>query len=325
MRNSIEILRSIYFTENDFSTIKDFEIEFTDKQKEFIGEFKKVYELGFNQLEKFINKLADEGNELSPWEIEYFVNQLFNGPLAKYVAILSKDKKYFSEIPDILGILGNTEITDVNVSLVYEAPIPTGSPVGIFNKCPKFIQDNIITGTNITEKVFRANLFAAISNDNTLPIADKTPGQRENNESSGDWSTRSNGNLLMKDSYYLVKTLNIKNKIFDKIKELLGDDQYLIYEDKKTYNPFDSEKNTSFSKAFVVEREEVEIVEYINDDTETLSQTLILDLFGNQFETDLRRDYFENITKRKKIELSVEEPEDTKDYFLNRTLGQIDP
>ena len=57
MRNKIEILRSILFTKEDLVNYKNIDDQFSKVEIEFMIEFKKIYELGLNQLEKFINKL----------------------------------------------------------------------------------------------------------------------------------------------------------------------------------------------------------------------------------------------------------------------------
>ena len=57
MRNKIEILRSILFTKEDLVNYKNIDDKFSKVEIEFMVEFKKIYELGLNQLEKFINKL----------------------------------------------------------------------------------------------------------------------------------------------------------------------------------------------------------------------------------------------------------------------------
>ena len=57
MRNRVEILRAIEFTKDDLDNISNLDdlVSFSDKEKEFMESFKKVYELGLNQLELFIN------------------------------------------------------------------------------------------------------------------------------------------------------------------------------------------------------------------------------------------------------------------------------
>ena len=83
MRNRVEILRAIEFTKKDLEDITNLDelVQFSDKDKEFMEEFKKVYELGLNQLELFINKLDKEGSELDEYSIQYYVSQLLTGPL----------------------------------------------------------------------------------------------------------------------------------------------------------------------------------------------------------------------------------------------------
>lgn len=254
-RNNIEILRSICFTKEDLVNYKNIDDQFSKDEIEFMIEFKKIYELGLNQLEKFINKLDVDGVNLKPWEITYYTKQLLNGPLAQYAKQLAKDKKYFVAIPDILGNIGNNEVTTHNTTLFLGDPDSLGVPVDIYNKSPLFIQNMMTSANKLVEDMFRSSLNASIISDNTLPIVDKANQQRYAMEKTGEWQQKAHGNYNVKDSFYRVKMGDIRSMIFDIVKSVIGEEHFRIFRDKKDYNPFDSEKNNAVSTNYIFEKE----------------------------------------------------------------------
>jgi hypothetical protein len=299
--NKIEILRSVCFTEEDLEDIQNLKDEFTEKEIEFMIEFKKIYELGLNQLTKFINKIDEEGKDLEPWDIEYYINLLFSGPLGNYTRQLSKDKKYFVEIPDILGVNGNNEITTHNTTLFLDQSYPLGAPVDIYNRAPDFIRDILKSSTEIVERVFRSSLASSIIHDNTLPIMDKSPQLRYSEEQQGAFVKRSNACYLIKDSHYRVVMKDTRQAIFDKVKEIITEEHYRIFEYRKKYSPFNQDENQSTSKIYEIEKKVIE-----NDK----EKVLILDIMGDIFD------------QRSSI-LKVETPEKTEEFVLNSVEGQF--
>ena len=102
MSNLVELLRAICFDKEDMSNTKLEGIEFSDKEIEFMVEFKKVREFGISALEKFIDKLNEEGYKLPEYSVMYYVDQLLNGCFSPQVAILAKGKRYFCKLSDSL-------------------------------------------------------------------------------------------------------------------------------------------------------------------------------------------------------------------------------
>jgi hypothetical protein len=301
MRNKIEILRSICFTKEDLANYKNIDDQFSKAEIEFMIEFKKIYELGLNQLEKFINKLDEEGKDLEPWDITYYVKQILNGPLSTYAKKLAENKKYFTAIPDIFGINGNNEVTRHNTTFYQDDVYPLDIPVDIFNKSPLFIQNMIISANKEVEQMFRSSLNSSVIIDNTLPISDKAQQQRYSLEKTGEWQQKSHGTINVKDSYYRVKMSDVRSQIFDKVKELIGDEHYRIFRDKKIFSPFDSEKNNSTSSNYVFEKELIE------DDKSEI------------FEEDIFGDVFDN---RESV-LKIQKPDKNEEYQLHTVDGQL--
>lgn len=302
MRNKIELLRAICFSKEDLENIQNLEEDaFTDLEIEFMVEFKKIYELGLEQLKKFIDKLDEEGKDLEPWDIVYYTSQLMRGPLKGFIAELAEDKKYFEIIPDILGIVGNNQSTRHNTSLYFDGEYPLEVSVDIYNKMPKFAQDNAVVGGVLAEQMFRSSLNSSMIIDNTLPTINKAPQQRYEEERTGEWVLKSNASYNVKDSYYREALVDVRSEIFEKVKEMIGEEHFRIFEDKKTYNPFDPEKNTSQSSSYVFEKK------FVEADREKIHN---VDIVGNVW------DDREGVLK-------VETPEKDREYTLNTVEGQL--
>ena len=167
----------------------------------------------------------------------------------------------------------------------------------------------IVSANKEVEKMFRSSLNASVVNDNTLPIIDKAPQQRYSLEKTGEWQQKSHGTINVKDSYYRVKMADIRSQIFDKVKEVpalmtkygIGEEHFRIFQDKKDFSPFDSEKNNATSSNYVFEKELKE-----GDKDEIFEE----DIFGDVFD------------KRDTI-LKIQKPDKNEEYKLNTVDGQL--
>jgi hypothetical protein len=267
-------------------------------------EFKKIYELGVDQLEKFINKLDEEGKDLDVATIQYYIDVLRSGPLQSYVVKLSENKKYFPNTPDSMGELGNLTKCPPNTTMYETMGYSLGCAVDTFNKAPAFIQDTISSATKITEDIFRNGMTSSTVVDNTLPIMDKKPQDRYKEEDGGKWVLKSNGNYLVKDSYYYAAIKDKSVDIFKKIKTYLEDENFRMWKDKKQYSAFSSEKNDSTSSNGVFQKEFKE-----GDKSELID----LDLMGDVFDSD----------KKRKATLTISSDAKDKNYLLNTVEGQL--
>lgn len=303
MNNKIDILRAICFTEEDMENITNLGDSFTSKEIEFMVEFKKIYELGLTQLYKFIDMVDEEGGELDTSSILYYVSVLFNGPLGTYAKEYSKGKKFFSNTPDIMGMLGNRNRTSQNITIFSDGQYPTGSSTDLYNRLPSFMQQTVTSASKQTSDVFRPNLKSSSEIDNTLPISDKNPQLRYDEEGLGKFVLRSNGSYMVTDSYYYESVDDVSQEVFESVKDYLGDDVFRIYRDKKEYNSFsdDNEKqgiNNKIDKKF------------IDGDAE---RVITLDLMGDEFDSEESRESV----------IRIESVEGVDEILLHTNEGQL--
>jgi hypothetical protein len=304
MINKVELLRSVLFTKEDFENITNLDDKFTEKDVEFMIEFKKIYELGLIQLEKFVKKLDEEGKYLDTYSILYYKSILANGPLGQYFRLLMKDKKYFVPTPDSMGISGNNNYSPANITISNDYSIALGCNTDTFNKLPNFIQSNISTAIKQTEKLFKGCLRSTTEVDNTLPLVDKKPQGRYDDEIKGELVTKSNGNFCVKDSYQYLEIKKVSKDIFASVKSELGDEDFRLYSDKKKYHPFSSDYNQSTSNERKIMKNIIR-----RDDVEEFE----LDLLGDVFESD----------KKRSATLKISNPSKDKYYAMNTNEGQL--
>lgn len=299
MNNKVELLRTLCFNEESLNSIKGLDQEFNAKEIEFIIEFKKIYELGTDQLKKFLDKLENEGVELDTYSILYYVNQLKSGPFSEYVTELTENSKYFKSSPDNMGVSGNLTRSSANTTLYNGSAVGLGCATDTYNKLPDFIQETLRESKQATENVFRASMKSSTVIDNTLPIVNKNNQERYNLEKKGEWVTRANGTYLVKDSYFYNKLVNISNLLFSQINEYLGEEDYRIYSDKKQYNPFGND-NESVTKKLVLEQE-------------TENDSVEVDILGDVYDSDGKR----------KASIPVDNGEKVENFLLNTNEGQL--
>tara|TARA_R110002020_G_scaffold128011_1_gene287022 strand:- start:808 stop:2133 length:1326 start_codon:yes stop_codon:yes gene_type:complete len=182
--------------------------EYTEKDKTFLEQFKKIYHLGSGQLEQFIDNLSDNGQDIDPESLLYYIDQLKNGPLGDAEELeKARTKPNFKNAPDIMGAVGDhgflflrndgtvgTGLARPNSSAPntidekFDLPNPVGryaplnaSPL-TYNKCPEFIKELLIENTANVRTVFNASVQQLGAHDNTLPQIDKYPNYRTANE-----------------------------------------------------------------------------------------------------------------------------------------------
>jgi hypothetical protein len=94
---------------------------------------------------------------------------------------------------------------------------------------------------------------------------------------------------------------DIRSQIFDKVKEVIGEEHFRIFRDKKDFSPFDSEKNNATSSNYVFEKE--------------LKEKSNVEIF----EEDIFGDVFDN----RDTVLKIQKPDKNEEYKLNTVDGQL--
>ena len=319
---NVEILRALLRTKDQFDELieKDVVEAFTDKDKEFMEEFKKVYHIGISQLEKFIDKVDEEGKEISIESIEYYKSLLFAGPLAanaiSYARPPGEGKKFFKENSDIFGTNGNLARSNTTVPLFKDGGIAFNNALVASNKSTPFINSLIAKATESTSEVVNETSLHLTDIDNTLPFIDKKQEERKEEEEVDGFNKKPHGCYGVADVEFFKVVEEISEDIFDKVKEFLGEEDFEVYKFYRLINYFDSNKNKAAAKRAAVKRklaymsrsyteegiEEIEI-----KDTE-----LKTDLVGNQFESDKRREFTFKI-----------EGDNDKIFTVNTVEGQL--
>jgi hypothetical protein len=324
MDNKIEILRAICFTSEDMKTVSEIEnYNFSEIDIEFMVEFKKIYELGENQLYYFLDKLDCQGYQLDDYSLLYYVRELLSGPFKEQTIHYTKTNKirYFvKNTPDEFGNNGNKTKTIQNTSLATKNSYRLGVSVDLYNKLPKNIQNTIFSAIGLTESIFRDSLKSSTVCDNTLPIVDKSPNSRCNQEDNGSWEKIPNGTFLNKDPNMYEEISRVSKDIFEKVKKYLKDESvskdeikpctqlpyetWRLYIAKKEYNPFDSEKNQSQSHNTAVSK---------NIPVGDERQNVDLDILGEEFDSFDRRNK----------SLKIENEDKNREYKLYASKGQL--
>jgi len=308
--NKIENLRVVERTKSQVEKlISNLSIlgNFTDEDKEITEEYKKIYELGLDQLKVFIDKLEELGPKLDEYTILYFTEQLLNGPLVLKVIEYTNNlsKPYWKKSPDIMGVTGNTGTDNSSVPVFATGKYALNINTDVYNKLPKFMQNNLKGLTRVTQDIFTDNMNTATITDNTLPIVDKKPFLRISNESQTDHNYNPHGNYLVKDVGFDLTIKQISKQIFELVKEFLGGETFRLYDFKKQINAYDSEKNPNTTGKVLLERI------LTCDDTQRV--TIKTDVLGNTYDSEERR----------KAELKIPSKDKDKKFKLHTVKGQL--
>ena len=257
-----QVLRSLFINKKQFENLivrdcngklqGDFMHNFSESELDFMENYLKVFELGLNQLERFMRMLASaEGLlRLDECTILYYLRQLLNGPYSCAAYDLSRlisgqDINLLASVNDGIGTLGNAVRSNA-APTVYGLE-PFNAALDLYNKLPPFMQKNINDGTKTTTNVFNYNFEQNIYNDNTLPFIDKFPELRVNNEYSTGFNNFAAGNLMLKDIPFFNTLRDISNNIFESIRAALGPAAYRLFEFRKFVNIFYIEGSKAFS------------------------------------------------------------------------------
>ena len=221
---------------------------FSKEDKEFLEEFKQLYQRGIFQLQDFIKKLMTASQMLDQYTLEYYIRQLKNGPYAKFVKEFSKYQGIFQAIPDCLGIIGT--VSRSNSSTPVFDGVAAAVNINILDKSPSFIQREMNSIVRTTTEVFNHNFQSSIFGDNTLPYIDKRPRARallegRTGPAAVSYASTAVANYMLKDVKSFNVITGVAQRILDLIKAFLGSDAFRLLQFKKDANPFSAEQNVS--------------------------------------------------------------------------------
>ena len=248
-----QVLRSLFVNRKQFENLIErdcdgklngqFMHNYSESDLDFMENYLKIFELGLDQLEKFIGMLqsAEGLLNLDECSILYYLRQLLNGPFACAAYDISKllsgeSINLLASVNDGIGTLGNA--VRGNISTTVYGLEPFNAALDLYNKLPPYMQDNIQKGTRAATNVFNYNFECSCYNDNTLPFIDKFPKLRVNNEYSQGFTNFAAGNLNLKDIPFFNNLRDISNNIFDSIKSALGPAANKLFEFRKFVNTF---------------------------------------------------------------------------------------
>jgi len=289
MNKQIERLRAVETTTQQVSSlIVNLSAlgKFTPTDLDCMESFKSIMQLGTDQLKAFIDLLDKEGKNLDEYSIYYYTKQLNNGPLKLFVSAYTVNedgttKKYWKLTPDTIGLIGNTNRSQINIPIVSFLTELTNIDTLTVSKMPPFIVDNIKQSVLLTNSIF------TLGYESTLRF-DTNGATRLQLEVEGNYNKTPHGSYVVSDTETLSTFSQLATPIQTKVKEFVGDEDYRMYLAKRGYNLFVSSNVTTNTK---VERK----LDYTqtNLDTgkpETKSVVIVTDLTGNTFDSDKARE-----------------------------------
>ena len=299
MSKKIERLRAVYLNRDSLEQITNLESlgDFSQSDVLFLEEFKKIYHLGVDQLDFFVNLLDKAGDSyfIDPASIIYYIEQLRAGPLASYIpAALEKTPitlgtKWWTNAPEIIGTIkylykstAQTPISELKTTEVVDT-----TPL-LLNKSPQHIVDQYKKMSMLTNSVYSSGINDSLKFDNELRGIPSTT-QASNKTPHGSY-------LVADTSMYPVLEMaqeEIETKIQKALKYLEKEQKqdrytllleerkeltYSLYTYRRSYNYF---KDSNTSHKYIINR----LSEY-EDGGETKQAIIVTDLIGNTYESD---------------------------------------
>ena len=257
-----QVLRSLFINKKQFENLIErdcngklngqFQHNYTESDLDFMENFLNIFELGLDQLEKFIGMLqsAEGLLKLDECSILYYLRQLLNGPFACAAYDISKlasgeSINLLASVSDGIGTLGNAVRS--NISTTVYGLEPFNAALDLYNNLPPYMQQNIQDSTRAATNVFNYNFENSVFNDNTLPFIDKFPKLRVNNEWSKGFTDFASACLNLKDIPLFNDLQDISNNIFESIKTALGPAANRLFEFRKLVNSFYIQGSEAFT------------------------------------------------------------------------------
>jgi len=302
MINKVELIRPLLRIKEDLNRIsipEEWEVE--DVDVEFITEFKKIYEIGIDNLESFIDKLNSEGKDLNEYTIQYYKRNLLNGPFAKLVSEYAKGSTYFKNMSESMGVKSRSLKTLNNVEQVESAGPNAPMIFDNLSMTPSWLQAIVSNAENQVTEVHRKSMYHKLGYDNTLPEIDK--GQQRYNTIGGELNKKSHGNYAVADSYFYDVALVVSSDILVALSKYFDDEETLrLWGWKTAYNPF-SDDNNAISPISIGIKE--------SKDQENFLNYSILK-------------YLKDDLTRRGFKIKIEKEEEVKEYLVHTSDGALD-
>ena len=263
-----EMLRSLFVTRKQFDNliqrdcngnlVGDFMYNWSESELDFMENFLSIFELGLDQLEKFMGMLSSVEDllKLDECTILYYLRQIMNGPFACAAEDLATlmsggSLDILGSINDGIGGLGNAVRSNLS-NTVYGLE-PVNAALDLYNKLPPYMQENLRESTKAVTNVFQFNMESAYY-DTHKPMINRFPQLRINNEYSQGFTNFASGALMLKDVGFFNKIRNISNQLFSSINSILGPIGSKIFQFRKFVNIFYQEGNQALGVLNAVNR-----------------------------------------------------------------------
>ena len=267
--------------------------QFTDIDKEMMESFKKILHLGTNQLSSFVSDLDIKGKDLDGYSIVYYTTQLKNGPLAGILqSILTQGKytTYWTKTPDVIGVSIGTQFPSLIETPIGILPAQStfNQPVTTLTKMPSSVIDRDRALDESANSIIRAGINGCLKLEEEYE--GKSYEARVAQETNGEYSKTAHGSYLVADTTTFLALEAIREDAFDKIKSILGDEDYRMFIFKRDFNPYDPASNVSLTSNLKVERK-------VDEGSDVVIET---DLGGSVFESDEVREFYITIPTQNK-------------------------
>jgi hypothetical protein len=295
-----------------------------DIDLQIMGEFKKVFSLGYDRLLKFIedlDKASPTGEErgkakekvLDVYSVLYYVDCLLRGPYAQTLENLRAVQRLpdvFNAAPDVMGI--NASPADsANSSTPVFAGVAADLPGVTLGKSPSILVKLLQAGKGGAQGIFNSNIGSAVYTDNTVLWGDggidKENELRVEQEAEKGRSklNPAHGNHMVKDREKIDLVKDAVESINKSIEEFLGEKPYQIFLFNRGVNYFNKKINKAESVNESIGRNfDFMLQKFEDTKTKTgksdgvgqeilkLQETTVdADMFGQPFDSILRRDF----------------------------------
>ena len=327
----VEILRALVRTQDqfkkEFGDIKDVpfaaEGEIKDIDLQIMGEFKRVYTLGYNQLLKFIedlDKASPTGKEkgkaeekvLDVYSVIYYVDCLLRGPYAQTIMAIGEDAgelpDVFNPAPDIMGVNASPP-GNSNSSTPVFAGVAADLPGVTLGKSPSILVKLLQAGKGSAQGVFNSNIASAVYTDNTILWGDGGIDKenelrlKQEPEKGRSKLNPAHGNHMVKDREKIDLVKDAVEGINKSIEEFLGEKTYQIFLFNRGVNYFNRKinkaesvnasigRNFDFMLQKFEDKEDCE-ADGVGQEILKLQETTVdADMFGQPFDSIRRREF----------------------------------